>query len=84
VGISFDRPGDLQRLKDFVARENMPWPQNYEGRKHNEGGNTLGERFAVTGIPAMLLLDKNGMIVATNAPGPRLEEAVKRLLETKS
>jgi thiol-disulfide isomerase/thioredoxin len=80
VGISFDRPGDLQKLKDFVARENMTWPQNYEGRKHNEGGNSFGERFAVTGIPAMLLLDKSGMIVATNAPGPRLEEAVRRLL----
>jgi thiol-disulfide isomerase/thioredoxin len=80
VGISFDRPGDLQKLKDFVARENMTWPQNYEGRKHNEGGNSFGERFAVTGIPAMLLLDKSGMIVATNAPGPRFEEAVRRLL----
>jgi thiol-disulfide isomerase/thioredoxin len=84
VGISFDRPGDLEKLKAFVARENLPWPQDYEGKKHNEGGNSFGNRFAVTGIPAMLLLDKNGMIVATNAPGPHLEKAVKRLLEDKS
>jgi hypothetical protein len=62
----------------------MPWPQNYEGRKHNEGGNTQAARFAVTGIPAMLLLDKNGMIVSTNARGPRLEKEVRRLLAAKS
>jgi thiol-disulfide isomerase/thioredoxin len=84
VGISLDRPGDLEKLKAFVARENMTWPQNYEGRKHNEGGNTQAARFAVTGIPAMLLLDKTGMIVSTNARGPRLEKEVKRLLESHS
>jgi thiol-disulfide isomerase/thioredoxin len=80
VGISMDRAGDLQKLKDFVARENMPWPQNYEGRKHNEGGNTLAARFGVTGIPAMMLLGRDGRIVSLNAVGPRLEPEVKRLL----
>ena len=80
VGISQDRAGDLQKLKDFVAREGMPWPQNYEGRKHNEGGNTLAARFAVTGIPAMMLLDKSGRIVSLNALGPRLETGVRSLL----
>jgi thiol-disulfide isomerase/thioredoxin len=84
VGISLDHPGDLQKLKDFVARENMPWPQDYEGKTHAEGGNTFANRFAVTGIPAMLLLDKNGMIISTNSRGPRLEKDVKRLLESGS
>jgi thiol-disulfide isomerase/thioredoxin len=84
VGISLDRAGDLEKLKAFVARESMPWPQNYEGRKHNEGGNTIASRFAITGIPAMLLLDKNGMIVSTNAQGPHLEKEVKRLLGSHS
>ena len=80
VGISMDRAGDLQKLKDFVAREGMPWPQNFEGRKHNEGGNSLAARFAVTGIPAMMLLDRSGRIVSLNAAGPRLEAEVKQLL----
>jgi thiol-disulfide isomerase/thioredoxin len=82
VGISLDRAGDLEKLKAFVARESMPWPQDYQGRKHNEGGNTIASRFAITGIPAMLLLDKSGMIVSTNAQGPHLGEEVKRLLES--
>ncbi len=80
IGVSLDRAGDLQKLEDFVAREAMPWPQHYEGKKHNEGGNSIAERFAVTGIPAMLLLDKRGVIVSTNARGPKLETEVKRLL----
>lgn len=80
VGVSLDRAGDLPKLKRFVAAEEMPWPQHYEGKKHNEGGNSLAARFAIKGIPAMLLVDKQGMIVSTNARGPKLEAEVKRLL----
>ena len=80
VGISLDRVGDRAKLEQFVAREEMTWPQYYEGKKHNEGGNTVATRFAVTGIPAMLLIDRHGMIVSTNARGPKLESEVKRLL----
>ncbi|MCF3649922.1 FKBP-type peptidyl-prolyl cis-trans isomerase [Synoicihabitans lomoniglobus] len=80
VGISLDRPGDLQKLTDFVAREQMTWPQQFEGKKHNEGGNAMAERFAVTGIPAMLLVDRDGMIISTNARGEKLETEVRRLL----
>ena len=41
---------------------------------------SLAARFAVTGIPAMMLLDQNGMIVSLNSVGPKLEKEVKRLL----
>ena len=58
----------------------MPWPQDYQERKPSEGGNSFATRFAVTGIPAMLLVDREGMIVSTNARGEKLETEVRRLL----
>ena len=60
----------------FTRAEHMPWPQQYEGRKHNAGGNQLAARFAVLFIPAAFLLDKDGRVVALNARGDRLDELV--------
>ena len=42
--------------------------------------NPYGKKFGIRGIPAMFLLDKNGMVVSTNARGKKLEQEVKRLL----
>ena len=64
-------------LTDFTAKENMPWPQYYDG-KHWK--NDLSTRFGIEGIPAMFLIDQQGRIVSTAARGPRLEAEVKRLL----
>ncbi|MFM8338352.1 MAG: TlpA family protein disulfide reductase [Opitutaceae bacterium] len=64
-------------LTDFTAKENMPWPQYFDG-KHWK--NDISTRFAINAIPAMFLLDQQGMIVSTNARGARLEEEVRRLL----
>jgi thiol-disulfide isomerase/thioredoxin len=32
VGISLDRATDRQKLIDFVAKEEMPWPQHFDGQ----------------------------------------------------
>lgn len=77
VGISLDRAQDKQKLIDFVAAKGMPWPQYFDG-KHWE--NDIARRYAVSGIPAMFLLDKNGVVVTTNARGEKLEPEVRRLL----
>ncbi|HRI82678.1 MAG TPA: TlpA disulfide reductase family protein [Opitutaceae bacterium] len=68
------------QVLEFCRENEMPWPQHYEGRRHNDGGNTLAARFAVTGIPANFLLDQSGRVVAMNLRGDRLEAEVKRLL----
>lgn len=63
----------------FVQRENMPWPQHYDGRKLTDAG-TLASRFGVTTIPASLLLDRSGRVAAINLRGEKLASEVKRLL----
>lgn len=94
VGVSCDvapSPGDTpqqarraktaEQLIAFKAQHDMPWPDYYDGRKHNEGGNALAQRFAVTGIPASFLIDQSGHVVALNLKGEKLEAEVKRLLD---
>jgi hypothetical protein len=41
----------------------------------------ISTQYAIQSIPAMFLLDQDGMVVSTEARGPRLEAEVKRLLK---
>jgi len=81
VGISLDRDSDRQKLIDFTAKENMPWPQHYDGKYWK---NEISTRYAIDSIPAMFLLDQSGKVVSTSARGEKLETEVKRLLTRES
>lgn len=65
-------------LTDFTTKENMPWPQYYDGKWWK---NDISTKYDINGIPAMFLLDQTGRIVSTNARGEVLEREVKRLLK---
>ncbi len=65
----------------FTQQHDMPWPEYYDGHKHNAGGNVLAARFGVDGIPASLLVDRSGQVVALNLRGQELDAAVQRLLK---
>lgn len=67
-----------QVLLDFVAKEQMPWPQQFDGKFWK---NDVATKYTITSIPAMFLLDQDGRVVSTNARGPALEAEVKRLLK---
>ena len=69
------------QVLEFVKKNDMPWPEYYDGKKHNEGGNLLAKRFAIAGIPACFLIDQNGQVVALNLRGEKLDAEVKRLLK---
>jgi hypothetical protein len=62
----------------FAAEHQLPWPQYFDGKWWK---NDIAQRYVVQSIPAMFLLDKKGMLVSTDARGPRLEAEVKRLLQ---
>ncbi|OYU99832.1 MAG: hypothetical protein CFE26_24965 [Verrucomicrobiales bacterium VVV1] len=65
-------------LTDFTAQNDMPWPQQFDGKFWK---NELSTRYGIAAIPAMFLVDQEGKIVSTNARGPKLEAEVKRLLK---
>jgi thiol-disulfide isomerase/thioredoxin len=78
IGIALDRQADRQKLIDFVAKHELPWPQYFDGKYWQ---TEPAVKYAVKAIPAMFLLDQNGKVVSTNARGELLEKEVKRLLK---
>lgn len=64
-------------LTDFTTKSDMPWPQHFDGKWWKNEISTL---YDIRSIPAMFLIDQNGMIVSRAARGEKLEAEVKRLL----
>lgn len=74
VGISFD--DDKAKLESFVKDKEMPWPQFFDGLGWK---NQFGQKYGITGIPAMWLVDKKGNLVDMNARDG-LDAKVEKLL----
>lgn len=78
VGVSLDDEKDRQKFIDLVKAEGTAWPQRFEGKGWKD---PLVKAYTISGIPAMFLLDQDGMLVSTNARGEKLGREVKRLLK---
>lgn len=78
VSVSLDAEKDRQKFIELVQAEGATWPQRFEGKGWKD---PLVKRYTISGIPAMFLLDQQGMLVSTNARGEKLEQEVKRLLK---
>ena len=76
VGVSLDR--DEKALRDFVKREKLSYVQVFDKEK----SQTITKSYGVWGIPSVFLIDKNGVINASDLRGERTEKAVKALLAT--
>lgn len=74
VGVSLDE--DKEALEQFVKERDVPWPNYFDGKGWE---NELSSKHGITAIPAQWLVDKNGMIVATETRGD-LAEQVEKLL----
>lgn len=75
VGISLD--SDKAKLEKFVKDKGMEWPQFFDGKGWK---NEISSGFDIHSIPAMWLVNKEGMVVDTAARGG-LEEKVAKLLK---
>lgn len=73
IGISLD--DDKAALEAFVAENDMPWPQYFDGKGFE---NELAQRYGISQIPATFLVGKNGKIVAADLRGPALEVALEK------
>ena len=74
IGISLDP--DKGTLVNFTNAHNMTWAQYFDGKGWQ---NQISSKFNVTAIPAMWLVDKNGVVVSTNARA-NLDELVGKYL----
>ncbi len=74
VGISLDQ--DRQALEDYLSEHKMPWVVLHD----EEGKNEASDYYGIFGIPAMMLVGKDGKVVSLNARGERLGNELERLL----
>ena len=78
VGISLDSKESA--LRRFVKKEEMPWPQYFDGKGWN---NSISKKHGIRSIPAMWLVDKEGNLADLNARS-NLEGKVEELLAAPS
>jgi thiol-disulfide isomerase/thioredoxin len=79
IGVSLDQPedkGGLKALKDFVAANNITWPQYYQG---NYWQSEFSSKWGIDSIPCVFILDADGKLFSVTARG-QLEDLIPKLL----
>ena len=76
IGISLDDQEDKGKLNKFLKSRKIPWPQYFDGKERD---NQIALQFGIDGIPALFLIDKQGILRDTNARAG-LEEKITSLL----
>ncbi len=79
VGISLDE--DRSTLEKFLRDEELPWPTLFSD--DTKTTQALSDRFGVEGIPAMLLVGRDGKVITLKARGDDLAKELERLLGAK-
>jgi hypothetical protein len=80
IGVSLDQPedkGGLTKLKEFCAKNEIAWPQYYQG---NFWDSAFSKGWGVNSIPCVFVVDAEGNLASTRARG-KLEELLPQLLE---
>ena len=76
VSISLDR--NEETLRKFIKRQNLGWTHIHNASLPQ--GKDVATKYAVSAIPQMILVGRNGKIVEIGMRGPALEEAVERAI----
>jgi thiol-disulfide isomerase/thioredoxin len=81
IAISVDE--NLNDLRKFVTEENPPWTvvADYHPNNHTK----MEKKYKISGIPAFVLIGKDGNVAAVHCRGPRLGKELSKLLgDTKT
>jgi hypothetical protein len=78
--VSLDRPGQLAAWTGAIAKDSLQW--KFHVATMEGTGNPAAERYGVVSIPTNVLIDGDGVIIATNLRGEALYEALNSITET--
>lgn len=78
LGVSFDRKQD--RWEKAIKDDNLKWTQISDLKGWS---NDAGKLYGVRSIPQNVLLDPNGVIIAKNLFGEKLEETIAEVIPQK-
>jgi thiol-disulfide isomerase/thioredoxin len=77
---AWERKSDAaETVKKFVEQEKLPWIIVSESLTIKAGQPPQGEVFEIAGVPTMLLVDKDGKVLATGTRGGTLTQKLKEL-----
>ena len=79
VSISLD--SDRRKFKSFVSRQQMNWYHVMDGDRWN---TRLAKKYNIRSIPAMFLIDTDGVCISDSARGRRLAPAIEKALRTST
>jgi len=79
LGISLDEK--RSDAEQYVAQTNIPWPSMFQESTGETGWqNPMAVKYGIHAIPTAILVDQEGNVVSMQARGPRLGEALEKLL----
>ena len=78
IGVSLDE--NRAQFDNFIRENKMEWPQIFDGKGWQCG---IARAYGVSAIPATFLIDRAGNIRYKNVRGPKLREAVEKLVAEK-
>ncbi len=61
--------------EQYLEKNPLPWPQLFQ----EEEGNELAEHYGVNAIPFIVLVGKDGKVIATDARGPKLHKHLEEI-----
>jgi thiol-disulfide isomerase/thioredoxin len=80
IGVSLDQAGDgLDKLKTFVAENEITWPQFYQGKGWE---SEFSRGWGINSIPCVFVVDADGKLETTMGRG-NLEKLIPELLKKR-
>jgi thiol-disulfide isomerase/thioredoxin len=82
IGVSLDEPenqGGLKALKEFVAKNEIGWPQYYQG---NAWDSEFSRGWGINSIPRVFVIDADGKLFSTQGRG-QLETMLPELIKKR-
>jgi thiol-disulfide isomerase/thioredoxin len=76
IAVSVDQ--DLGELQKFVVEQTPPWA--IVADHHPKNRSSMGSKYGISGIPAFVLLDREGKVADVHCRGERLGAKVAQLL----
>ena len=71
IGINLD--DEKSTVEAFLQKEKLPWKTLFSDQAGEAGfNNPLARRYGISGIPTVILVDREGKVVSLNARGPEL------------
>jgi thiol-disulfide isomerase/thioredoxin len=82
ISVSLDYPesaGGMKAMKDYVAKNSIPWPQYYQG---NGPESAFSSKWRVGEIPQIFVVGRDGNLAEVNASGS-LSSTLRQMLDAE-